>query len=240
MGIIDGLIQGVTKLSESPIAGDLANAIDKVGNAIINHDQIAAKKQVDKLANQNPDGSVFLIKKMKQYAWSDKLILYDQNETPKYRVKGAVASLKRHLLLYDYATDKKLGSVKEKLITIKIELSLKTDYKDFIFEIDGVKIGTVTAATKIAKRTYEIGFNDWKVNGNLIGTNFSVIDGSGKKVLSFTDRSFVQGYYTLSITKPENEILGILLALALFIDYSNSKLEDVAQEWEDIKDKILL
>ena len=48
MGIIDGLIQGVTKLSESPIAGDLANAIDKVGNAIINHDQIAAKKQVDK------------------------------------------------------------------------------------------------------------------------------------------------------------------------------------------------
>ena len=220
MGIIDGLIQGVTKLSESPIAGDLANAIDKVGNAIINHDQIAAKKQVDKLANQNPDGSVFLIKKMKQYAWSDKLILYDQ--------------------MYDYATDKKLGSVKEKLITIKIELSLKTDYKDFIFEIDGVKIGTVTAATKIAKRTYEIGFNDWKVNGNLIGTNFSVIDGSGKKVLSFTDRSFVQGYYTLSITKPENEILGILLALALFIDYSNSKLEDVAQEWEDIKDKILL
>lgn len=55
-----------------------------------------------------------LLIKQRVFSWSDTYDIYDENENPKYFVKGEILSLGHRLHVYD-AAGNEVGLIKEKI-----------------------------------------------------------------------------------------------------------------------------
>ena len=147
--------------------------------------------------------------------------------TPKYQIKGSMISRSRHLTILD-VDGKKLATIKEKLISLRSPLSSEIDPKDYAIEIDGKKLGMIKSQGTLLSRKYEISFNDWVVKGNVLRLQYVV--SNGKEIILKVNIKPEMGvlseqeYYYLDIYKPENELIGLVIATVLDIaSMSNEK-----------------
>ena len=65
------------------------------------------------------------------------------------------------------------------------------------------------------KRKFKFTFNNWTLEGNIFGLKYKVLDGK-EKVMEVSEKVWTIGdVYYLDITNPDNELLCILILLAI-------------------------
>jgi len=216
------------KIVEFAAAGTIVKLLDTPIKAL----EKASKKQeeknakrVNKLFDKEP-GTGILIINQHQLTWTDKFDVYDENKEIKYTVKGKFTSVKRHLYIYD-ANGKKLGMVKEKLLALRSPLSLESKPVDFILEIEGQRLGEVKSISSFGKQKYVVCFNSWRVEGNVLGWKYKILDGSveiadiRKKVLYYGDT------YVVTFPNIQNELVILMLVIALDAANAPKKSEEL-------------
>ena len=98
----------------------------------------------------------------------------------------------------------------------KVELSSKSGMGTYAMFIDGRKIGTLSRKMSI-KIKLDLSFNGWHLDGNLLQDSFVVTDKNGKEVMKFHDAFSSKDTYVLEMNNRENEIIGLLLVMAVEI-----------------------
>lgn len=151
-----------------------------------------------------------LLIKQRVFSWSDTYDVYDQNEESKYFVKAEFFSLGHKIHIYDRFSNE-IGVIREKVMSL---------LPVFEIEIQGKIIGKIQKKFTLFNPKYEVDFNGWRVEGNFVGWNYDVLSGCSvimhiaKEPLHWGDT------YIIDFQNQENEIMGLLLVLA--IDAANS------------------
>lgn len=94
----------------------------------------------------------------------------------------------------------------------------------FEVEIRGRVIGEIQKKFTLFRPRYEIEYNGWNVDGNFLGWNYEVMNGSStimnieKEILNWGDT------YVIDFNNPADEIQGLMLVIA--IDAANCSQND--------------
>ena len=67
----------------------------------------------------------------------------------------------------------------------------------------------------------DLSFNGWHLDGNLLQDSFVVTDKNGKEVMKFHDAFSSKDTYVLEMNNRENEIIGLLLVMAVEIAFKS-------------------
>lgn len=146
-----------------------------------------------------------LLIKQRVFSWSDTYDVYDEFENVRYFVKGEVFSLGHCLHVYN-AYQMEVGRIREKLLTF---------LPAFEIETNGVVRGRIRKKFSFFHPEYEVEFNGWQAEGDFLGWNYEVTSGFGPVVHITKEWLHWGDTYVLDFLRPEDELEGLLLALAI-------------------------
>lgn len=144
--------------------------------------------------------------KQRVFSWTDSYDVYDENGVARYFVQAEFLTLGHQIHVYEKQTGREVGSIHQRLLTF-----LPT----FDIIVDGQSQGCVSKQFSLFTPRYEVDFRGWDVEGDLLGWEYSVYQGSleimniSKQWLSWGDT------YTLQYSNPAHEMPGLLLVLAI-------------------------
>ena len=161
-----------------------------------------------------------LVLTQKRYTFKESFQVFDENKDVKYIVKGKLFSSTHKLTVFDKTGKNKLGEVNEKRIALRSPLSLESHPKDFIVKLGDKKIGKIKSRYSFAKPKFEFDFNGWIIEGNIIGSKYKIRDGQEIVMEVYEKIWFGEDTYFVDIVNPDNEVLCLMIALA--IDSSHS------------------
>ena len=144
--------------------------------------------------------------KQRVFSWTDSYDVYDENGVARYFVQAEFLTLGHQIHVYEKQTGREVGSIHQRLLTF-----LPT----FDIIVDGQSQGCVSKQFSLFIPRYEVDFRGWDVEGDLLGWDYSVYQGSleimniSKQWLSWGDT------YTLQYSNPAHEMPGLLLVLAI-------------------------
>lgn len=147
-----------------------------------------------------------LLIKQRFFSLTDTFDVFDEMENPKYFIKAEFFSFCHNISIYDKATERRLGGIKEKIFNFMPKFDL---------EIGGRFIGTIRKEFTFFKPKYHIDIDNWNVEGDFMSWDYDVKKGNdlemsiSKEIFNFTDT------YVINILKPENELLGLLIVLTI-------------------------
>ena len=216
MGIIGSIVKHtVGKAIEHTVGYAAADVGIKACDVARQKLKESAEKKVDTFFEEASDGHSRLIVGQKPYTFKESFQIFDERENVKYVVKGKLVSATHDLTVYDASGKIKLGRVKEKLVSWRSPFSMEAHPQDFVIEMGGKKLGKMKSRFAFGKRKFKFTFNDWSLEGNIFGLNYKVLDGK-EKVMEVSEKVWTIGdTYYIDITNPENELLCILILLAI-------------------------
>lgn len=196
-----------------------------------------AEEKVDSFLNSDLSHS-HLILDQKRYTFKESFNVYDENKNIKYVVKGKLLSSTHKLAVYNN-NGAKIGEVNEKKFAIRSPFSIESKPKDFVVKLYNKKIGTIKSKFSFGKSKFQFDFNGWKIDGNFIGSNYKVKDDKGTIMEVSIKFLFGTDPYFIDIFNPEDELLCLMVALA--IDSSHTtKSEDNKAARKEFKRKTRL
>ena len=146
-----------------------------------------------------------LLIKQRVFSWSDTYDVYDQWEEPKYFVKAELFTLGHIIHVYD-RQNREVGCIRQRLLTLLSKFEL---------EIGGESLGEIREEFTLFRPNYTLDCNGWKVSGNFLGWEYDVTNGD-RTVMHITKELCHWGdTYVLHIENPEDEILCLLIAIAI-------------------------
>lgn len=152
--------------------------------------------------------------------------ILDENGCVKYFVRGNFFSIKHDLLLYSAYEKKKIGSVKEQLVSIRFPLSCEKTPKDFMIWLGNRMIGKIKSRYSVSKQKFICSFNEkWKIVGNFTGSNFKLLEGKNVLMEIKKQIAIYEDLYFIDIYSNYQEELFLLIALAIDCSLC-SKIED--------------
>lgn len=190
----------------------IEKAIEVVGKA----EEKTKDKTKDKLIKsfkETPTHSHLVIKSPR-LEMKEKYYVWDENFYDKYYISGKLLSLTHHLTVFDQEGNE-LASIKEKMAALRLSLPFDKKPKDFEIKVGGEKLGNIKTNGSLLKKKFEICFNGWVVEGNILGFNYTVFNGKDvimkvhQKLLSAKDT------YILDIYDPQNELICLVIAIVL-------------------------
>lgn len=149
--------------------------------------------------------------KQKALTFLGKYKVYDQDNNEVYDVKGKF-TIPKKFVVYD-AQGNELGAVKGKLIDF---------FPTFRIFKGGKEVGRIKKGIKIFGDKFKINFNNWRVDGDLFGWNYTVED-ENKNIIATLSKHVINLFdvYTLNINNPENALDVMLLAIAIDMEKAN-------------------
>lgn len=149
------------------------------------------------------------------YKLKEDFKIYDQNQNLKYIVRGKILSLMHNLSIYDATGKIKLGQVIQKIISLRMPYTFESHPQDFVLFLKGRRIGKIKSRFSIGYHKYKCNFNNWIIEGNFIGNVYKVRD--KKRVIMRVEEKVVlhEDLYFLDIFSMEDEVLCLLIALAI-------------------------
>jgi uncharacterized protein YxjI len=156
-----------------------------------------------------------LLIKQRVFSWTDSYDVYDGAGNTRYYVKADFFSIGHRIRIFDKTTSEELGCISQRLLALM---------PTFDIEIAGRTVGTVRKRFTIFSQNYEVDYRGWDVEGDFMGWDYQVTQGSmqimsiSKQLLSWGDT------YALRYTNPANEFPGLLLVIA--IDAANCSHDD--------------
>lgn len=211
VGIMKGLVEFVASDALVSATDVAIKGIDKLSESA----EKKADKKLQKFLDATP-GHSHLFATQIRYTFKEKYYIYDQNQAVKYTVKGELLSMKHHLHVYDASGRSELGTVKEKLISLRSPLSLDSNPKDFDIEVEGKKIGKVKTKAAFTKQKFDVTFNGWRVEGDVFGKNYKILDSDDNVIMLASQKlSYLNDMYFVDITNPQDEFYCVMILLAL-------------------------
>lgn len=151
-----------------------------------------------------------LLIKQRIFSWTDTYDVFDENQTPRYYVKAEFFTLGHQIHVYDKQTGNEVGAIHQRLLSM---------LPKFDIEINGRTMGTVNKQFTFFKPKYELDYLGLRVEGNLLGWDYDVMNGCSK-VMHISKEPLNWGdTYVIDYQNREEELTGLLLVLA--IDASN-------------------
>jgi len=209
-------------------SGPVMNAFDKATDKLekaTDKLEDAAKNKRAKLFEREPGTEVLVFDRQSSTASRklskslvDRFDVYNENQELTYTAKGKWLSRKRQLEIFD-AKGKYVGLLKEKLFAFRGLFSFEASPVDFTVEIYGKKLGKIKSKGGIVNRKFKIGFNGWNVKGNAFSGNYTIV--KGKEEIASVSRKW--GMYVLSFFEKQNELLLLMIVIALYADSAPDK-----------------
>lgn len=146
-----------------------------------------------------------LLIKQRVFSWSDTYDIYDVNGAVRYFVKAEFFALGHQIHVYD-PNHRELAVIHQRILSL---------LPAFEIEIGGRRIGTIQKKFTFFRPQYEIDYNGWRVEGNFLGWDYDVYCGCSpiihisKELLHWGDT------YAIDIQNPQDELMGILLVIAI-------------------------
>ena len=146
-----------------------------------------------------------LLIKQRVFAWGDTYDIYDEAGNVKYVVKAEIFALGHQLHVYD-TMGNEVGRINQKLLTLMPQ---------FEITVEGRMRGTIKKQFTFFVPKYDIDYNGWHGEGDVLGWNYEVYSGHrnvmhvSKQWLSWGDT------YTIDISDERDEVEGIMLVIAI-------------------------
>jgi len=155
-----------------------------------------------------------LLIKQRVFAWDDTYDVYDEAGNVKYVVKAEIFALGHRLHVYD-ASGKEVGQISQKLLTL---------VPRFEISVEGRVWGTIKKQVTFFVPKYDIDYNGWHAEGDMLGWNYEVY--SGKRTVMHVSKQWLSwgDTYTIDIVDERDELEGIMLVIA--IDAANCDKND--------------
>ena len=215
MGILGTILKNTIGYAASDVGIKVCDVGIKACDAAIKKSTKATEEKVDRFFEEATDGHSRLIIAQKPYTFKESFKVFDERENVKYIIKGKLVSATHSLTVYDANGKVVLGRVREKLISLRSPFSLEAHPQDFVIEIGGKKLGKMKSRFALGKRKFKFTFNNWILEGNILGLKYKVLDGK-EKVMEVGEKVWTIGdVYYVDINNPENELLCILILLAI-------------------------
>ena len=174
----------------------VSSALDKVINKLDERSEKNEKKLFKK-----PLGAGLLLIEQDSPVWRKAFVAYDENRHVKYTVKGKLASRRYRLSFYDVHGNL-LGTIKE---NARSPFSLDV-------EINGMELGKVRF---IGWTSYEVCFNGWRIESNVLGTKYKILNGKEEIAKISWKWHDCGGSYVVNYADMRNELLMLMLVLTV-------------------------
>lgn len=136
---------------------------------------------------------------------TDTYDIFDENGNIKYFAKCDFTLFLHRLRVYE--NDVQIGYVEQKL---------KWMLPEFSFYLGNEFIGNIVQEFTFLRPRYVLNFNNWIIQGDFLGLDYQVIEGTGKTIMTFSKEIFTfSDQYCLNILDPNYEKLCLLIALAV-------------------------
>ena len=208
MGLLGKVLEFVLADQISDAVDIPIKALDKATKVLESKSEKGKQKLFD-----IPPGTGILAFNEHRYMWNETYDVYDENREVKYTIKGEMTSIKRHMHVYD-SYGNKLGMVKEKLIAWRLPLTLGANPIDFEIEVNGRSLGKVKSRWALGKQKYEVNYNGWHIEGDLLGAKYKILNGS-EEIAQVSLKFFNWGGYVATYPNLQNEIPILMLVLAI-------------------------
>ena len=146
-----------------------------------------------------------LLIKQRVFSWTDSYDIYDADGNRKYFVKAEFFSLGHQLHVSD-AGGNEIGVIRQRLFSF---------LPAFDIEIGGVVRGSIQKQFALFRPKYEVDCMGWRVEGDFLGWDYDVYSGCSP-VIHISKKLFQWGdTYVIDIANPEDELMGMLLVIAI-------------------------
>ena len=146
--------------------------------------------------------------KQRLFSWFDSYDIYNEYDEPVFTVEGKLAWGHR-LVIYD-GNHREIGLVQQEILTLLPKFSL---YED------GLLKGTIKREFTLFKPTYHIDYNDWRIEGNWMGWDYSIYDSSGNTVATISKELWhFTDHYTIDVKNKEDALRALMVVLAIDAD----------------------
>lgn len=147
-----------------------------------------------------------LLIKQKVFSWTDTYDVYDEAGNARYYVKAEFFSVGHVIHVYEHNTNREVGVIKEKILTWTPKFNI---------EIHGKCVGMIQKKFTLFRPKYEVDFNGWRVEGDFLAWNYDVLSGCCP-IMKIKKEPFHWGdTYVIHYQKPEDELMGLLLVIAI-------------------------
>ncbi|MGM9592017.1 MAG: LURP-one-related/scramblase family protein [Oscillospiraceae bacterium] len=163
-------------------------------------------RSVDALINKSTAKYKLLIKK-KSFSIKRGFTVLDEFENRKYVVKTDMLSLGYPCVRLFDTNEKEIG---------KVKLASKLGKRTYVMYLDGEELGTLSRKMSV-KIKLDLSFNGWRLDGNLMQNSFVVYNKNENIIMKFNDAFDTPDTYVLEMNNRENEIIGLLLVMAVEI-----------------------
>lgn len=209
-------------ITETDVLQPMIDGLDKITNKL----EERAKKKARRIFECAPGEKVLLINQQK-YTWREHFYVFDSYNNVKFTVKGEFTSIKHRLHIYN-DKGKEVGFVKEKLFTFHPSAVLEckpVKPVEIEFSINGEKVGKLSS-------TYSLGIkyvldNGWNLEGKIFSWNYQIV-APDRVVAKISEKLLAWGdTYVITYPEDENELMILMIALALDIIKSPSRKEEL-------------
>lgn len=146
-----------------------------------------------------------LLFKQRLFSWLDSYDIFDEAGNTVYTVKSKLAW--GHCLKIFDAQGRELGTVKQKIITFlpKFEMYIGNQYA-----------GCFSRELTLFKPKYNVDFNGWRVEGNVMAWDYRVTAGGGLEIASISKQLLrLTDTYVIDVFDPNNALCVLMLVLAI-------------------------
>ncbi len=147
-----------------------------------------------------------LLIRQRVFSWTDTYDVYDGNQQPRYFVRAEFLTLGHQIHVFSSATGQEVGTIRQRLLTFlpKFEIACQ-----------GRELGSVEKRFTLFRPRYDVAYRGWTVDGDFLGWDYEVRDGA-RMVMHIAKEPFHWGdTYVLHYDKPEDELPGLLLVIAI-------------------------
>ena len=202
-GIVLGAMDGITE------------GCEKLGDKLVQSQEKREERKIKKFLNKDKDHCHFIATELRD-SRKKAYCIYDDKQQIKYNVKSELVSLKPCLHLFNAETGKEIAVVREKLFAVRGLTSLEQSPKDFEIEIGGEKIGVIKTKGALCKKSFQISFRPWRIEGDIRGKNYSIISDTDDIIMKISKKSDnSNSTYFVDIFHPKDQLLGVVILLAL-------------------------
>ena len=143
--------------------------------------------------------------KQKMMSFAGKYDVYDGEENVAYKIQGRIRIPKR-FDIYN-AEGEKIAMLKAKFFDIMPQFRLF---------VDGQEVGRVKKKFTFFTQKFKVDCNDWQIDGNILGWNYSIVDANNTLIASMEKKLWhMTDQYVLNIVDPKDALYVLMIVLAI-------------------------
>ncbi|MBQ4186915.1 MAG: LURP-one-related family protein [Firmicutes bacterium] len=146
-----------------------------------------------------------LLFRQRMFSWFDSYDVYDEAGNTVFTVQGHL-DWGHHLHIHD-SYGNHIATVRQRVLTM---------LSKFEFFIGGEKLGELHRKLTLFRPQYEIEFNGWHVEGDVMGWDYQVVNAQGNLVATISKELFhLTDHYVLDIIDPRDALCVLMLVISI-------------------------